>query len=348
MSRIKKITFSPITRPLRTVFATSLGRKDTMRSMIVKVLLDDGRCAAGEVPTSLAYPHETIAVVRQVLEAVAPEFVGLPIDRYEEKIGPLRKRYPATLMTLSGLELALFRAGLAAARKTEHRFWGGKLRRIETDITVPFLPDPALLRPWLAWAVRNRFTTYKIKVSGTIDDDLRVLSFVHAFLADHRDDFALRLDGNQGFTRDSYFELLDRLDQRGIALQLFEQPLPRNDFAGLKHVKKRSPVPVILDETVFNAEDLQRVIQDDLGHGINIKFAKSGIQETRKMIPLARQHNLKLMIGCMTETFVGLSAAIYCAAGTGAFDYVDLDGIFFLFHRNRFDRLRVAPPEFLL
>ena len=85
---------------------------------------------------------------------------------------------------------------------------------------------------------------------------------------------------------------------------------------------------------VWNTQDLKRVIEEDLGHGINIKIAKSGISETKKMITLAQKNKIKLMIGCMTETMTGLSAGIYCAAGTGAFDYVDLDSVHLYYYRN--------------
>jgi L-alanine-DL-glutamate epimerase-like enolase superfamily enzyme len=60
-----------------------------------------------------------------------------------------------------------------------------------------------------------------------------------------------------------------------------------------------------------------------------------------KILHLAQRAKLKLMIGCMTETFVGLSAAIYFAAGTGAFDYIDLDSIHFLHHHRQYNDITI-------
>ncbi|OPY75853.1 MAG: L-Ala-D/L-Glu epimerase [Syntrophorhabdus sp. PtaU1.Bin058] len=57
---------------------------------------------------------------------------------------------------------------------------------------------------------------------------------------------------------------------------------------------------------------------------------------------------MKTMIGCMTETMVGLSTAIHMAAGTGAFDYIDLDSIHFLYHRNRYNTLTIDGPRFII
>ena len=105
---------------------------------------------------------------------------------------------------------------------------------------------------------------------------------------------------------------------------------------------------MILDETVFDADACRRVIDEDLGDGVNIKIAKSGIAGSAAICKLARDAGLKLMIGCMTETMVGLSAGIYFAAGSGAFDYVDLDGVHFLFARRRFGPITVAGREYIL
>jgi len=104
---------------------------------------------------------------------------------------------------------------------------------------------------------------------------------------------------------------------------------------------------VILDETVFDADACRRVIDEGLGDGVNIKVAKSGIAGSAAICKLARAAGLKLMIGCMTETMVGLSAGIYMAAGTGAFDYLDLDAAHLLFNGRRWGDITIAGPRYL-
>ena len=251
-------------------------------------------------------------------------------------------------MTMSGLETSLFRAKLATEGKSERDWWGGKLNRLETDITIPFITAREPLEKWLRHVTRIGFCTYKVKVSGTIEADLKLLRLVWKYLDEHLPTFILRIDGNQGYTAKSYLRMADRLAKEGMWVELFEQPLPKHDFEGMRTVKKRSPLPIILDESVFTVEDVRRVIEDDLGDGINIKLAKSGIAQARTMIRLARRHNLRLMIGCMTETMVGLSAGIHCAAGTGKFDFIDLDGVYFLHGKQSFGKIRNEGPEYIL
>jgi len=348
MTIVKDIHFHEVTRPLRVTFATAKGQKDVMQSVIVRVILADGISGLGECPTSLSLSSETIPVIKTILNEVRRKFQGVPIEGYEPAIVQLRKRYPQYPMTISGVEVALFRANLASKGITEHTHWGGKTRTVQTDITIPFVPDKSFLLRWIKYAFRKGFTVYKLKVSGDVEQDRELISFVNKTMRDNLDDFKLRLDGNQGYNKRTFQQITDYIQKEGYNIELFEQPLPKDDYQGLKAIKKSSPFPIILDETVLTAFDAQRVAEEDLAHGINIKMAKSGIAESASILAIAKRHRLKLMIGCMTETMIGLSAALYFAAGTGAFDYIDLDAIFLLHHKNQYNDITLEGPCFIL
>jgi L-Ala-D/L-Glu epimerase len=342
MTHIKSVHCKEITRPLRTTFSTSLGQKDVMKSVIVKVHLKNGSMGLGECPTSFVLKEETIPAIKGIIREVAPKLKGLPIDKYGEAIEKFRKLFPRNPMTISGLETALFRAYLSLHGISEYEYFGGKLSAIVTDITIPYLTDLEVLKKWMIYALKSRFTIFKLKVSGNITNDKRLLSEVDGFLRNHIDVFTIHLDGNQGFTEKTYLKFLDFLSSRNYPIDLFEQPLSKNDYKGLKEIKKRSFVPVILDETIFNEADLKRAVEADLCHGINIKIAKSGISESLMLYKGAKKNGLKLMMGCMTETITGLSAGINFAAGTGGFDYIDLDAIHFLCRKRSYKGIRIS------
>jgi L-alanine-DL-glutamate epimerase-like enolase superfamily enzyme len=348
MPTISKIIWKTVVRPMRTTFATSLGSKTCATSVIVTVCCEDGSVGVGEVPTSFVLPHETAAAISGVLAEVRPALCGKSIQRWASLAGQVRRQFPRFHMTASGLEVALFRAWLAGQDKSEWQFWGGKTETLQTDITIPFVPDIKALEPWILRAIRTGFNTYKVKVSGKVKTDLDFCRAVYGYLNDAGKPFVVRLDGNQGFSAKSALDLLDKLGRAGLAVELFEQPLVRDDDAGLKTLTKHASVPIIADETVFCEDDCKRVIEQRLADGVNIKIAKSGIAESRKIYRLARQAGLKLMLGCMTETMVGLSAAICFAAGTGGFDYIDLDSVHFLRRRDAFEGIGVDGCVFRL
>lgn len=348
-ARIVRLRCRRTTRPLRTEFRTSLGSKTRAVSVLIKITLDGGQAGLGEAPTSFVYPHETPEAIRDVLWQARPALVGSPIGEYPNRLAELRQRLGRFRMALAGLEVALFRASLTASGGDEWRWWAGRSREIETDITVTFLSNRSELAPWVRGAVRKGFRRFKVKVTGDVRADLAFVGAVRdELLAAGAEGFVLRLDGNQGYTVDSCLRMLDGLSRAGIEIELFEQPLAAGDFAGLRKLTAASPAPVILDETVFDVDSCRRAVDEKLGHGVNVKIAKSGIAGSAEMIRLCRAAGLRLMVGCMTETMVGLSAGIRMAAGTAAFDYVDLDAAHLLFNQRRHGEIEIAGPRYVL
>jgi L-alanine-DL-glutamate epimerase-like enolase superfamily enzyme len=101
-----------------------------------------------------------------------------------------------------------------------------------------------------------------------------------------------------------------------------EQPLPADDLEGLRWLRRKADVPIILDESVRTAEDIPALA--DCADGINIKLMKcGGLREALRMIHVARAHRLQVMLGCMVESSVAISAA---AQLSPLVDYADLDG----------------------
>ncbi len=104
-------------------------------------------------------------------------------------------------------------------------------------------------------------------------------------------------------------------------VDLVEQPLPANKLEDTFWVKERVNLPLIADESVKNSTDVEEAAE--AFDGINVKLMKcGGILEAIKMIRLAKRKNLKIMIGCMVESSLGISAA---ANLLPLVDYADLD-----------------------
>ncbi len=348
MSRIVRIDIREVKRPLSVAFSTALGSKDFIKSVIVSVSLDNGFRGTGECPTSFSLKQETIPNIKKILGRSSNLLLNTTIDEYGFIIKELRGLYPFNPMTVSGLETALFRACLACAGETEFSHWGGAVKCIDTDITIPVIRDVRVLDRWTERFVAKGFSMFKLKTSGNVEADRIFLSHIYEKLKDEKGDFSVRLDGNQGYTEETFFQLLDFILKRGYNVELFEQPLHKTDYAGHREIKKHSPVPIILDETVFTVEDLMRCVEEDCCHGVNIKIAKSGIEESMRVFSTAKAQGMKLMIGCMTETMVGLSAGIYFALGTGGFDYIDLDSVHFLHHRKQYKDISIDGPRYVL
>jgi len=134
-------------------------------------------------------------------------------------------------------------------------------------------------------------------------------------------DQPLTVDANQGWRdREDALRMSEWLATQGVLF--IEQPMPKEQIDDTAWLRERSPLPLMADESVQRLRDVPaaRGVFD----GINIKLMKcTGLHEAHQMITLARQLNLKVMLGCMTETSCAISAA---AQLSPLADWVDLDG----------------------
>ena len=155
----------------------------------------------------------------------------------------------------------------------------------------------------------------KIKVGGPGDlERVRVVR-------DAAPDALIRVDANEAWT----VELTKQISPELAALnvELIEQPLPAGDTDGYRELHAAGlPLPIVLDESCHTLPDVGRA--GGLADGVNIKLTKSGgIREAHRMVHAARALGLKVMLGCMNESSLGIAAA---AQISPLVDVVDLDG----------------------
>lgn len=184
---------------------------------------------------------------------------------------------------------------------------------------------------------RNLFTSFTIGISSPEDLARKIKSasdykIMKVKLGSERDkeiisavrgltDKPLFVDVNQGWT-DKYhaLDMINWLSEQKTLL--IEQPLPKGNLKDAQWLLKRSPLPIIADEALQGISDLKKI--KSCYSGINVKLMKSGgLRNAYRIIQLARELNLKVMIGCMTETSCAIAAAAHLAPLA---DWIDLDG----------------------
>jgi L-Ala-D/L-Glu epimerase len=160
----------------------------------------------------------------------------------------------------------------------------------------------------------HRYPILKIKL-GT-DRDLETIRAVRRAAPNK----TLRADANAAWSVRRTLEMLPLLVDAGF--ELLEQPLPADDIEGLREVMRQSAIPIIADESCRTASDLPRL--EGAVHGINIKLSKcGGLAEARRMALDASRRGLKVMLGCMIESSLGITAAAHLAP---LVNFADLDG----------------------
>ncbi|MEA2708324.1 MAG: L-Ala-D/L-Glu epimerase [Phycisphaerales bacterium] len=174
----------------------------------------------------------------------------------------------------------------------------------------------------------EKYPLIKLKL-GSDDDESRVRAVREA-----RPDAKLCVDANAGWTLDEAISHLKWLEKYDI--ELIEQPLPRDQHENLGEVQKRTRIPIVADESVQTLVDVERLGRAGV-RGINLKLMKvGGLTPGLTIVRRARELNMKIMLGCMIETSIGITAAAHLA---GLADWLDLDAPL-LISNDPFDGVR--------
>ena len=308
-----KMTLRKFELPLKHIFNIARGSKSVARTVIVE-LEQDGVRGYGEGPESTYY-GATSATLIAAIEAARPQVESL---RLEEPTAFWQQLQP----NLAGQPFAQ-----CALDEAAHDLWG-KLRGQPVwklwglDVAAGPLTDytigidsievmVAKMRELAGWPI------YKIKL-GT-PQDLEIVRELR-----RHTDAVFRVDANAGWTVEETIRNAPTLKDLGV--EFIEQPLQPDNWAGMEEVFRSCALPVFADESCRVESDVERCRR--CFHGINIKLAKcGGLTPARRMIARGRQLGLKVMMGCMTESTVGISAL---AQLRPMLDYVDMDGALLL------------------
>ena len=312
-------------------FGISRGSRTTQSVVQVELEHDDlvGRGEAAPV----YYRGESVESAAEFLTTVAPPLVGddpFALEAIEER-----------LEDVSGEA-----AGKAALDAALHDWIGRRLgvpvwRLLGLSPEAP--PTSFTIGIDTIEGTRDRarradgFRALKVKVGGT--EDLARVEAVR-----EESEAPLRVDANEGWTLDGARELMPELIRLGV--EFVEQPFPAADLDSFEGLRELSPrLPVIVDEGCHDLADVAPAAR--YADGINVKLAKSGgVREAVRMIHAARALGLRVMLGCMVESQLGVAPA---AAIASLADWVDLDGHLLLadepFTGLRFEDGRVLPGE---
>lgn len=299
-----KLHWEPITLDLKTTFRVAHGASDQRYNVLV--YLDDGVGEAAAVP----YYGETQQGIVDYLKSV-PELGNDPFDMD----AVLSKRPSGSRAARSAIDEAL------------HDLWGKKLGQPLyklfglnpnnlplTSFTIG-MDEPEVMA---GQARASGHPILKIKLGS--DRDEQILAAVRKAT-----DAKLRVDANAGWTRDQALQIIPRL--AGYDLEFIEQPLAVEDVEGFFWLKEKLRaqgvnIPIFADETAKSSHDVAKLA--GAIDGVVVKTMKSeGIREALRMIHTARAHDMQIMLSCMVESSVGVTAAAHLAP---LCDYADLDG----------------------
>ncbi len=161
-------------------------------------------------------------------------------------------------------------------------------------------------------------------------------------------DVAIRLDANQGWTREEAVQVIRALEVADLGVEFVEQPVVADDVEGLAWVRERVGLPVMADESCYGPFDLERIIRLGAADLVNVKLAKCGsLTVGRDMLRRAHDAGLRTIVGSMMESHVGVGAAAALVAAEPTTEVSDLDAAWWSVRSpvDRRNRLRRQPDS---
>lgn len=274
------------------------------------VELREGDLSGYGEATAVGYYGLNIDEMRERLEGLREVIENTPLETPEQYWASLEPYLGEHPFELCALDIAA--NDLWGKRKGQplYQLWGlesdaGPMTNYTIGIgSIEEMQAKIKAKPW---------PLYKIKL-GT-DHDVEIVRALREVTG-----AAFRVDANTAWTAEQTIEYAPQLADLGV--EFIEQPLKADDWTGMERVFSESVLPVIADESCRREADVDKCHHHF--HGINIKLMKcGGLTPARRMIARARELDMQVMVGCMTESTVGVSAI---AQIRPLLDYVDMDG----------------------
>jgi len=282
----------------------------TVQPTFIVGLSQDGKTGYGEATQNRYYdvtPQNLEAGLLALKDEIEKYSFTTPEDFYDNFLYPKLKDFRFLMAAIDEAANDLYGK---LQGKPLWQLWGYNLDKIPLSTytialdKIEVMKEKLLEKPW---------PIYKIKL-GT-DHDIDIVKQLRSIT-----DKPFRVDANTAWTARQTIENAKIL--QGLNVEFIEQPLPYDQYEAMQIVKQESVLPVIADESVRTEADVQKCLNSF--DGVNVKLVKAGgITPGRRMLEEARSLGLKTMVGCMTESSIGISAA---AQLLPLCDYADLDG----------------------
>ncbi|MBU5264518.1 L-Ala-D/L-Glu epimerase [Bacillus atrophaeus] len=322
--KIAGIETERIAVPLKKPFKTALRTVYTAESVIVKIVYDNGLSGWGEAPPTIVITGDSIDSIESAIHHVLkPALLGRSLHSCEAIFHDIDRLLERNYSAKAAVEMAVYDGWAQMCGLPLYQMLGGFRRTLETDYTVS-VNSPREMGEDAVSYLKQGFQTLKVKVGK--DKVQTDIARIHEIRKRVGSNVKLRLDANQGWTPKEAVSAIRKMEDAGLDIELVEQPVHKDDLAGLKQVTDATETPIMADESVFTPRQALAVLKTRSADLINIKLMKAGgITGAVKINALAEACGVECMVGSMIETKLGITAAAHFAAGKKNVTRFDFD-----------------------
>ncbi|MEN8192177.1 MAG: dipeptide epimerase [Bacteroidota bacterium] len=320
---ITKIEIYKLNIPLDKPFRISLGVQEAAENILVKIYTNENLYGIGEGAPVSWIAGETQTIAFEAAKDLARLIIGKNPLHIENRMQELNNYLVHNSTVKSAFDMALYDLLAKRAGLPLYELLGGEKRKFYTDLTVGIDTPEVMAKDALSIQKRG-FPAIKVKLgTNHIDDVARIKAIRQAV----GNDIPIRIDANQGWNTITAIAILN--DLAPLNIQYCEEPVPHWNNEGLKQVHEKSQIPITADESIFDHHDALRLASMNACDIFNIKLAKSGgIHNALKINAIAEGAGMQCMLGSMSESRLGLSAAAHLVSARPNIVFADLDTVF--------------------
>lgn len=320
--KITNIEYFRIDMPLAIPYTIAYETISETTNIILKLTTDKGLtgwgCAAPDLEVTGETPEDVIrnidTIVINLLKDKSPFQIAWFVDQ-------LRTLCPNASSTMAMVDIALHDLMARKAKLPLYQLLGGYRTEIATSITIGILPVKETLEQ-ARYYLDKGFTILKLKGGVHLDEDIEKIMKLREH---HGRDFLLRFDANQGYTPEESISFINKT--AGADIEILEQPTKLTKEEQLGEVTRNVDIPVMADESIKTLKDAFRLSRHDLIDMVNIKIMKvGGILESQHINSVSKAAGMEVMVGCLDECALGISAGLHFALSRRNIEYADLDG----------------------
>lgn len=318
--KITDIRIYKLEIPRKDVFTIATMSLDKVENVLIKIETSEGIDGWGEASPFHAIVGETWRTnlaaaqdLKEILIGQNPLHIATLIDMMDYFL-------PHNTTIKSAFDMALYDIAAKAAGLPLYLFLGGEKRELETDFTLSIGNVGETAEKTRA-VLDLGYRMIKVKVGIDDAEDYQRLEIIRQTLGEGP---VIRIDANQGWNRIQAVRNLQRFAP--LDIEFVEQPCRASDLPGMKYISERSPIPVMADESIFSPVDALNLIREEAVPYFNVKLSKSGgIYNALRIAHIAETGGRVCMVGCMSESPLGLTAAAHLALASRVFRFFDLD-----------------------
>ena len=318
--KIRRIDIIPLNIPLVEPFEISLGVVTHAENTVIKIYAED-LVGYGESSPFASILGETQSTQLVLAEQLAKALLGKNVLSIADLIKDMDNVIYRNHGIKSAFDLALYDLNAKHENIPLYQYLGGvKNKKLTTDMTIGMSSTEKMLRDAERFCEQG-FDAIKVKVGLSSDEDIKRIANIRQIIGDHRH---LRIDANQGYNIQDALKTLEASDQYQV--EHCEEPIPSWNLRDQQILNGQSPVPIMADESLFDHQDAQRLVDFNACSQFNIKLAKSGgIHKATKIINIAKTNNISCQVGCFSETRLGISALAHFAIANDEIIHYDMD-----------------------